>query len=62
MLLTPHLSLLKTWLELLQRTDIPLPIKRKRVEVINYYFYSVELASKYLAQHQGYFRQVLAVA
>ena len=53
MQITPPLSLLKTWLELLQRTDIPLPVKLKRVEIINYYFYSVELASKHLDKHQG---------
>ena len=53
----PPWSLVKTWLDIIQQEDIPLPIRQKRSKLISYYFGSIELADMYVEQNQNSYKK-----
>lgn len=48
----PPIFLVQSWLDVIQSKDVPEPIKRKRVKLLEYYFGSIELAGSYLEENQ----------
>jgi hypothetical protein len=48
----PPWALVKTWLDILQQDEVPLPIKRKRIKMLAYFFGSIEYADMYVEQNQ----------
>jgi len=50
----PPLTLVKTWLEVVEQLDIPAPIREKRNKLLSYYFGSIKQAQKYVEENEGY--------
>ena len=48
----PPWALVKTWLDITQQEEIPLPIRQRRIKMITYYFGSIEFADMYVEQNQ----------
>lgn len=53
----PPWALVKTWLDILQQEDIPLPVIQKRTKLITYYFGSIEFADMYVEQQQHSYKK-----
>ncbi len=54
----PPLTLVKTWLEVVQQLEIPITIREKRSKLITYYFGSISQAEKYVEENDDYSRLV----
>lgn len=54
----PPLTLVKTWLEVVQQLDMPITIREKRSKLLNYYFGSVGQAQSYVEDKEDYSRRV----
>lgn len=54
----PPLTLVKTWLEVVQQLEIPITIRDKRSKLITYYFGSISQAEKYVEENDDYSRLV----
>ncbi|MEW6994694.1 hypothetical protein AADZ84_10565 [Colwelliaceae bacterium MEBiC 14330] len=54
----PPLTLVKTWLEVVQQLDIPITIREKRSKLLTYYFGSVSQAQSYVEDKQDYSQRV----
>ena len=48
----PPVSLVKTWLDVLQSRDVPETIKLNRLKLIKYYFNSTDIADLYVEVNQ----------
>ena len=53
----PPLTLVKTWLEVVQQLDMPITIREKRSKLLNYYFGSVGQAQSYVEDKEDYSRR-----
>jgi len=54
----PPLTLVKTWLEVVQQLDIPITIREKRSKLLTYYFGSINQAEIYVEENEYYSPQV----
>jgi hypothetical protein len=52
----PPVTLVKTWLEVVQQLEIPIPIREKRSKLLTYYFGSIERAQRYVEDNDDYRR------
>ncbi|PKI15758.1 hypothetical protein CXF71_12140 [Colwellia sp. 12G3] len=50
----PPLTLVKTWLEVVQQLEIPITIREKRRKLLTYYFGSIEQAKRYVQENDDY--------
>ncbi len=50
----PPLTLVKTWLEVVQQLDIPITIREKRSRLLTYYFGSIAQAERYVEDNDDY--------
>lgn len=50
----PPLTLVKTWLEIIQKLEIPISIREKRSKLLIYYFGSIEQAKIYVEDNDDY--------
>jgi len=50
----PPLTLVKTWLEIVQQLDIPITIREKRSKLLTYYFGSISQAEVYVEENEYY--------
>jgi len=50
----PPLTLVKTWLEVVQQLEIPISIREKRSKLLTYYFGSIEQAQIYVEDNDDY--------
>jgi len=50
----PPLTLVKTWLEVVQQLDIPITIRDKRSRLLTYYFGSIAQAERYVEDNDDY--------
>jgi len=50
----PPLTLVKTWLEVVQQLDIPITIRDKRSRLLTYYFGSIAQAERYVEEKDDY--------
>jgi hypothetical protein len=53
----PPWALVKTWLDIIQQEEIPLPVRQKRTKILTYYFGSIEFADMYVDQHQHCYKE-----
>lgn len=53
----PPWVLVKTWLEIIQQDEMPLPIKQKRIKLLTYFFGSIVYADKYVEQSQHNYKK-----
>ncbi|TYK65789.1 hypothetical protein [Colwellia echini] len=56
----PPLTLVKTWLEVVQQCDIPITIREKRSKLLTYYFGSIQQAHLYVEENDDYQLQVVS--
>ena len=54
----PPLTLVKTWLDVVQQLDIPITIRDKRSKLLNYYFGSITQAQIYVEENDDYCQRV----
>ena len=54
----PPLTLVKTWLDIVQQLDIPITIRDKRRKLLNYYFGSITQAQIYVEENDDYCQRV----
>jgi hypothetical protein len=50
----PPLTLVKTWLDIIQKLEIPISIREKRSKLLIYYFGSIEQAKIYVEDNDDY--------
>ena len=50
----PPLTLVKTWLEVVQQLDIPITIREKRSKLLCYYFGSISQAQRHVEDNDDY--------
>jgi len=50
----PPLTLVKTWLEVVQQLDLPIKIREKRSRLLTYYFGSIAQAERYVEDNDDY--------
>ena len=50
----PPLTLVKTWLEVVQQLDIPINVREKRSKLLNYYFGSIQQAQRHVEENDDY--------
>jgi len=50
----PPITLVKTWLEVVQQRDIPINIREKRSKLLTYYFGSIQQAHSYVEENEDY--------
>lgn len=50
----PPLTLVKTWLEVVQQLEIPITVRDKRKKLLTYYFGSIEQAKIYVEENDDY--------
>ena len=50
----PPLTLVKTWLEVVQQLETPITIREKRRKLLTYYFGSIEQAKRYVEENDDY--------
>jgi hypothetical protein len=50
----PPLTLVKTWLEVVQQLDLPIIIREKRSRLLTYYFGSISQAVRYVEENDDY--------
>jgi hypothetical protein len=50
----PPLTLVKTWLEVVQQQDVPVNIRAKRNKLLSYYFGSIQQAQKYVEENDDF--------
>ncbi|MBU2870958.1 hypothetical protein [Colwellia sp. E2M01] len=49
----PPLALVKTWLDVVQQTDMPNNIREKRNKLLTYYFGSIQEAKMYVKDNDN---------
>ena len=54
----PPLTLVKTWLDVVQQLDIPITIRDKRSKLLNYYFGSIAQGQIYVEENDDYCQRV----
>ncbi|ALO36480.1 hypothetical protein CMT41_18325 [Colwellia sp. MT41] len=54
----PPLTLVKTWLDVVQQLDIPITIRDKRSKLLSYYFGSIAQAQSYVEENNDYYHRV----
>ncbi len=50
----PPLTLVKTWLEVVEQLDIPTSIREKRIKLLVYYFGSIKQAQKHVEENDDF--------
>ncbi|WP_019028774.1 hypothetical protein [Colwellia piezophila] len=53
----PPLTLVKTWLDVVQQLDLPLTISNKRKKLLCYYFGSVQQAIIHVENNDNYYQK-----
>ncbi|KGJ96759.1 hypothetical protein [Colwellia psychrerythraea] len=55
----PPLTLVKTWLEVAKKLDLPINVREKRSKLLTYYFGSISQAECYVEDNDDY-RQLVS--